>query len=480
VRWEKAHIGWIGAVLLLSLSCRKTGELLPNTPPDSYFVVDSIPLSGQQRLNSQVSLSWYGTDRDGYVTGFELSEDGVTWRFTERQDSLFKFALPSGNDSVDIELWLRSVDDKGAVDPDPAFLRIPVKNSPPQASFEQKALPNDSVRSVVTFRWNYSDPDGAESVVSAFLKVNQGNWTPIDRNQALLSLVLDPSASGNATAELYYGTENNASLTVDGLLADAPNQMYLKVQDLAGSESSVDSSNVFFLRQKTSDLLLVGAQPTSVRQAYTGLLDELNISYDIEDYHRNAAADAPKFWDPGFRLLSGLYDKLFIYADPSTLPPNPVSGAEEPLLNLAASAIQIFTDKGGKSLTTTSFTPTADITPLIGAFPIDQVISSPGQARIVPDSGLYSVDSIAYPDLFPSSIDIGVDPFVRSADSELFYRARLTRLSGWNGDDLIASRRRRNGSVNQILFSIELHKYLGDRSAMLQLFDQIFNDDFDW
>ena len=77
---------------------------------------------------------------------------------------------------------------------------------------------------------------------------------------------------------------------MDGLLADAPNQMYLKVQDLAGMESPVDSSNVFFLRQKTSDLLLVGAQPTSVRQAYTGLLDELNISYDIEDYHRNAAA----------------------------------------------------------------------------------------------------------------------------------------------------------------------------------------------
>ena len=80
--------------------------------------------------------------------------------------------------------------------------------------------------------------------------------------------------------------------------------------------------------------------------------------------------------------MSGLYDKLFIYADPSTLPPNPVSGAEEPLLNLAASAIQIFTDKGGKSLTTTSFTPTADITPLIGAFPIDQIIELPGQARV--------------------------------------------------------------------------------------------------
>lgn len=474
------------ALLLLVLSaaiigaCRKTGDLLPNQAPDSHFVVDSIKLAGDGRLNSRVKLSWYGTDIDGYVAGYEISEDNLSWTYTEAQDSLFQFVLPPGADTTDIELWLRAVDDQGLRDQEPAYLRVPLKNSPPSARFDEKALPNDSVRSVITFLWNFTDPDGNETVTQAFLKVNQGDWTLVDKNQGLVSILLDPNASGTATGDIYYGTQSSSALSINGLLPDAENQIFVKVVDLAGSESPVDSSNIFYLKQKTSDLLVVGGQPASVKQVYLDLLNDAGLNYDLEDYNANTSALAPKFWDPTFRLLTGLYDQLFIYADPNTLSPNPVSGAEERLLNLAASAVQAFTDKGGKSLTTTSFTPAVDITPLIGAFPIDELISSPGQARVVPDSGMYSIDSTLYPDIFPFNIDIGVDPFIKSADAEPFYRGRLTKLSNWSGDNLLASRRLRNGEVIQILFSVELHRYTDDRQATLELFDQIFNDDFNW
>lgn len=467
-------------VTALFLGCRKTGELLPNQAPDSRFMVDSINLSGDDRLNSRLRISWFGTDIDGYVEGYELSLDNLNWTYTTSQDSLFRFTLPPGEDTTDIEMWLRAVDNEGLRDQEPAYLRIPLKNSPPQAFFDEKSQPNDTVRSVVTFVWNFDDPDGRETVTEAYLKVNQGPWTALNQNQALVSLVMDVNASGTADGALYYGTENTSSLTVPGLLPDAPNQLYVKVVDLAGSESPVDSSNVFFVKQKTSDLLVIGGQPKSVKDIYVGLMDAAGLNYDLEDYHANTSALAPKFWDPTFRLLTGLYDQLFIYADPSTLPPNPVTGAEERLLNLAAPAVQLFTDRGGKSMTSTSFTPTADITPLIGAFPIDMLITSSGQARIVPDSGVFSIDTLSYPDLFPINIDIGVDPFVKSADAEDFYRARLTKLSGWTGDNLIASRRMRNGNPLQILFSIELHRYVDDQQAAIDLFDQIFNEDFDW
>lgn len=476
--WKK--FGSLLLFLAILSACQKTGNLLTNQPPDSRFVVDSINLSGDNRLNSRIRLSWFGTDIDGYVAGYELSLDATNWIFTRSQDSLFQFAIPPGEDTTDIELWLRAVDDKGERDPDPAYLRVPLKNTPPSARFDEKSQPNDTVRSVVTFVWNYDDPDGKETVTQAFIKANQGPWTPINQNQALVSFLLDPSATTMGSGDVYYGTQTTSSFTIEGLLADAPNQLYVKVVDLAGAESAVDSSNVFFLKQKKNNLLVVGGQPASVKQIYIGLLQDAGVSFDLEDYNANTAALAPKYWDPTFRLLTSLYDQLFIYADPNTLPANPVTGTEERLLSLAAPAVQAFTDKGGKSLTTTSFTPTADITPLIGAFPIDQLIASPGQARIVPDSGVFAMDTTTYPALVPINIDIGVDPFVKSADAEDFYRGRLTKLNGWSGDNLIASRRLRNGNPLQILFSIELHRYVGDRQAAVNLFDQIFNEDFDW
>lgn len=472
----------LAAAGFLAAACSKTGDLLPNALPDTFLAIDTIVLSGENRLNSRVHLHWYGIDPDGYVEAYEFSLDGgQIWEITDRQDSVFRFSLPPGQDTNDVVILIRAIDNLGERDQSPARLRIPIKNTPPQASFEEKSLPQDTVRIVSTFRWNFEDRDGNETVNKAYLKANNGPWLEIDRSQFLVSLVINTQVpSGAANAEVYYGTNTQPSATLEGLLAEDLNTLYIKVQDLAGAESLADTSNAFYIKQKTSDLLVVGGQPASVKEVYLGLLNDAGLQYDLEDYRVNNAANAPKFWNPTFRLLVRQYSKMFVYTDPSTLPPNPVSGEEEALLSLAAPAIQQFTDLGGKSFTTTSFTPNADITTLIGAFPIDGLVVSPGQARVLPDSGLFSIDAARYPDVFPSTIDIGVDPFIRSADAENFYRGRLTKLSGWNGDNLVAALRRRNGNVNQVFFSIELHKYAQNRNALLQLFDQVFNDDFNW
>ena len=477
-----AHIALFASLLFATVfSCTKTGELLPNEAPDTFISIDSISLVGDNRLNSRVQLSWFGTDKDGWIEGFELSLDNIAWSYTQSQDSLFQFSLPPGADTVDIELWIRAIDNLGQADLNPAYLRIPLKNTPPNVQFEEKSLPGDSVRSVVTFRWSFSDRDGNESVTKAYLKLNSGPWQEIDRNQQLVSIVLDPSVpSGTATGDLYYGTQSQSSLSLSGLIADGDNTLYLKVEDLGGAESMIDTSNTFFLRQKKSDVLLVGAQPVSVRTIYSNALTQAGVDFDLEDYFVNTSANAPKFWQPSFYLLIQLYDKLFLYSDPTTLPPNELTGEELSFLVFVSSALQQFTDKGGKSFTTTSFTPSADITPLIGSFPIDGLVLSAGQARIVPDSGLYSIQGSMYPNLFPNAIDIGVDPIIKSADSEDFYRGKLTKLSNWNGDNLIASRRFRNGNVNQVFFSVELHKYIRTPQALTDLIDQVFNDDFDW
>ncbi len=469
---------WAALWIASALSCSTKGDFSENRPPETRFSIDKIDLSGDDRLNSRVELSWFGTDIDGYVAGFEISTDSLNWLFTEKNDSVFRFELPEGADTVDIDLWIRALDDAGAVDPTPDRLRIPLKNSPPFCSFDAKSLPGDTALAVISFRWTAGDPDGAGGLNKAYLRLNQDDWFEIDKNQGLVSLVADTANPG--TAFVYYGTRRQPeSLKVEGLNLSGLNTLFLRVTDLAGAESALDSSGTIFLKPKTSDLLVVGAQPASVRSVYLSTLQSTNTSYDLLDCHANNSASAPRLWDPTFDLILGLYKKALIYSDASTLPPNPVSGLEAALLSHIAPAVQRYTDKGGRSFTTTSFAANSDLTAVIGAFPIDGLVVSVGQARIAPDSGLYALDTLRYPELKPIFFDFGVDPIVRSVDSEDFYRGRLTKLSGWSGDNLVATlRRNASGKPQQVFFSVELHKYNSDPQALSELFDTLLNDDF--
>ena len=108
----------IGALLLFLAACDK-GEELANEAPDTQFSLKEINLSGENRLNSIVSLTWSGNDPDGYVKGFELSRDGVQWEFTTKQDSTFRFSLIAGSDTADIQLFVRAIDNENLSDPTP-------------------------------------------------------------------------------------------------------------------------------------------------------------------------------------------------------------------------------------------------------------------------------------------------------------------------------------------------------------------------
>ncbi|MGB0175852.1 MAG: hypothetical protein ACPF9D_01720, partial [Owenweeksia sp.] len=95
------HLTFIGVVALLLAGCRK-GELKPGSLPDTHLSIEAINLTGPNRLNSEVRLSWYGTDVDGYIKGFEISLDNQNWDFTTVQDSVFIFDLEAGSDTTDI------------------------------------------------------------------------------------------------------------------------------------------------------------------------------------------------------------------------------------------------------------------------------------------------------------------------------------------------------------------------------------------
>ncbi|MEL7339281.1 MAG: hypothetical protein AAGM67_02260, partial [Bacteroidota bacterium] len=117
---------------LLVTACDK-GEPFENLPPETSLFLQDINLNGQNRLNSVVRIYWSGEDQDGYVIGYEISTDGQNWGFTSETDSTFFFSIPFGQDSVDVTLFARAIDNDSVADPEPASLIVPLKNRPPVA-----------------------------------------------------------------------------------------------------------------------------------------------------------------------------------------------------------------------------------------------------------------------------------------------------------------------------------------------------------
>lgn len=468
------------ALLAIFWGCTKEGDF-PNKAPETHISVESINLTGENRLNSVVRLSWYGTDEDGWVIGYEVSVNEGPWIFTTLQDSTFRFSIPEGSDTTDIDFRVRAMDNDSLVDPTPAQLKVPLKNSPPQAIFDAKTFPKDTVRAVATYRWRATDPDGDQTITNAYIKFNNGNWYEIPRNRALLSFVIDKNANtGTGTAQVFFDNENAPQATrIDGVEINGMNTIYLKVVDLAGAESPYDTTNNFFFRTVQNDFLVIAGQPQTVTIKYRSILDNINLSYDFIDFGVNGGANQPAFWNPTFRLLSTLYTKIFVYSDPTPFT-NPNTNESGPLLNFITPAIQRFIDIGGKILVSSSFSNNQDVSVIAGTFPIEARVVSPtgGLVRLSNDSTIFPVVTGNYPEIGPTNILIGMSPVVKSADGEDFYRAKLTKLSGWTGDNLIGVRRRQGNNITQVFFSVELHQFDKDPIQLRNLFSQILLNDF--
>ena len=468
---------------MLGVSSCKKGELKPNQAPDTQISVKEINLSGDQRLNSTVRLHWFGTDRDGYVEKYEISLDNMTWQETRVQDSLFIFSIPAGQDTTDVDFYVRAIDNEGLRDPEPAYLSVPLKNTPPEAGFDEEAGPKDTVLLVSTFSWDVSDQDGDATVSKVEIRVNDGNWYELNLGQRLISFVLDPTAvSGPATADLYYGSDRTpAQSGIDGFMAEGMNTLYLRATDIAGGMSQVDTSDSFYLRAKdaSSDILWVSGQAPGIRAKYQSILNAIGVNYDIVDYGRDITGGTalPNYWDPSFALLVANYPKLFVNTGQETFQ-NEINGQIKTILEFMAPVMIEYTINGGKSFITTSFKKEQSLAELTGPYPVDTLITPAGQARILPDSSLSPLLSGNYPALSPSNVQSGVVPISSTNDADDFYRAGLLKLQGWSGSDIVAAVRRPDNNWQQVFFGLELHYYDKNPQELEDLFEEILINEF--
>lgn len=470
-----------GLLLLAILSGCNKGDKDPNLEPDTRISLEKINLFGEDRLNSIVTLNWFGSDKDGYVLGYELSFDGENWDFVTDRDSTFIFSIQAGSDTVDISFYVRAVDNEQSRDQTPAFLSIPLKNTPPTVTFDPNLLPPDTVNSVISLSWTANDLDGLETIDSTLIRVNGGAWYPLTKDAKFLSLIPEnPDVAGSGNAKVYYGGNAPEANLLSGIIVNDTNRIEVKVVDIAGTSSQIASVGPFYIKIKTSDLLVIGANPSAPAGFYGSILNaEYTNGFDFIDYVVNTGENQPRFWNPTFKLLLSLYDKVFIYTDQSTFV-DAQTNQSQLILEFAASALQEYLNDGGKALITASFP--AGLTNTSSVFqtmPMDSLSSSTGQATLSIDTTVVAQEP-EYGDLRTSEFVLGLDPFYPTADAEVIFTASLTANGGWTGPTNVGARRKLNTNINLVFFSVELHKLNNDPLALTNLFDQILNNDFNW
>ena len=73
----------------------------------------------------------------------------------------------------------------------------------------------------------------------------------------------------------------------------------------------------------------------------------------------------------------------------------------------------------------------------------------------------------ALPQTIPANAGVLVfAPMVASADAEVLYRGQLSKLSGWQGDNLMGVLRRKQGAVQSVFLSFDLHRLDGQNGQM--------------
>jgi hypothetical protein len=228
-----------------------------NKPPDTnVFIFADSSISQQQ---SSLKLYWWGDDPDGIIAGYYISWDNINWSFTQRNDSLISFPIEgtdtvytfrvaavdnSGNGSYDTLLIRNGITlgpepftdknnngkydagesyiDIGLMDPEPAELILPLKNSPPVLKFlvdrnnAQIQIP-ETTFTVASFGWTASDIDGDATIRNFFIALNDtSDKIEIPSNTRFITIkAVPPFNSSIADADVYLGTLVQHSLLTE-------------------------------------------------------------------------------------------------------------------------------------------------------------------------------------------------------------------------------------------------------------------------
>jgi hypothetical protein len=493
--------------LLLSfiiVSCYEdiTENPIPNQPPETGLsLFPDSTISGQP---SRLNVSWWGDDPDGLIIGYYFSWDGVNWSFTSSNDSLFALEIgvvdtiytfrisaadQDGNGRYDNQVVQNNINygpepfidannnglydngeffyDVGLIDPTPAELNFPIKNSAPVINWNTLSFLPDTSFPVMSFGWDVEDIDGNETIQQINIALNDTtNFVSINGSIRIVTIRTDEFESANPLMEiLIEGNPNNiSSEKLPGLKFDDANVFYVQAVDFSGAKSPFirlpAENETWFVKKPIGELLIIDDY-TSFDDAagfYYKMMDSLGLSGSYNVYDLNT--HKPPYINITFLETIKLFKYALWYSD------------NNPSLDIAVASIQKYLDAGSKLLFTTQFPQNVDLGNIKGFLPI--ITDSSDYLSSILAGTVVSADSTQpeYPAHQVTSSLFRVRSFYLEISALPIYYFANGELNGYIGFMNSATLR------NLFFIGLPLHKINGGNANVKSLLEKVLFQDF--
>lgn len=390
------------SVFFVSCYDKLTDNPLGNKPPNTYsFLYPDSTISSQP---SRLNVHWSGDDPDGFIIGFYFSWDNMSWTFTTKNDSLFALQIGAvdtnyvfqvaaadngGNDVYDAQVIQYGINfgpepfidensngvydtgekyfDIGLIDPSPAQIKFPIKNSAPRVFWNTLSFLPDTSFPAMTFGWEAEDIDGNASIEHINIALNDTtNFVQLNGGVRRITIRTNDFTSANPLMDILLdGNPNNlASLKLPGLQLNSLNVFYVQAIDISGAKSPFISlpngTKKWFVKKPKGKLLIVDNSNAfdDAPTFYNKMMDSLSLSGKFDVYDILSPTQVPPYINITFLETIKLFGYSIWYSD------------NNPSLDVANASVQKYLDAGGKIMLSLQFPQSVDLTALQGFLPI--------------------------------------------------------------------------------------------------------------
>lgn len=506
-----------GITIFISCSEKITGNKIDNLPPETkvFLFPDSADQVSKQK--SKLKIFWWGDDPDGFVIGYYIKWEDQPWAFTTRTDSIFTLAISgmdtsytfyvasidnSGNKKYDNQIIQSGINfgpepfvdkngngiydegetfiDIGAIDPTPAKFKFPIKNTPPEISFQKNSEVPETTFTVASFAWSVSDLDGNETIDKIYIALNDtSSFVEIPGYINFITINSKPPYNSDiVNAKIYFGTSVNQPYQVElpNLKLNSLNRFFIKAKDIAGAFSKTismpDTLKKWYVKKPKGEILIIDDYTITdnAEEFYKTMFDSIGIwsKCDYLDIKFGKTSTTPgiflpKFINPTFTETLRLFKVIFWFTD------------NDPSLEVAQLSVRNYTEKGGKILLSMIFPQIFDVRSLGDFLPLDSVSQTP--ISFIPLNTPVNVtteaQSIGYPQL---QRDNSSRPVARI---RTFYPSTAASIKlytlGLSGNPVIGFK---DNDTRRIFIGLPLHRLNGGQSNVKEFLRKVFVDEF--